>query len=166
MNGAIVMEGGGIPPKTWGPHLWRALHFVALGYPAVADTMTSAAYREFFTHFANVIPCSNCSNNYRRHLLELPIDRFLSGRDALFEWTVRLHNIVNAELGHKSDWTPQTAYAALLAGAHPASAQQQQQQQQQLQQQQRWSVPNAMVVIALWISVLVFVILLLRRRRA
>ena len=151
------MDGAGIPPNMWGPHLWRALHLVALGYPTVADTMTAAAYRDFFTRFANVIPCSNCSNNYRRHLLELPIDRFLTGRDALFEWTVRLHNIVNAELGHRSDWTPEAAYASLMSSTQPC-------QNVQLQQPQ-WSMPIFALVIAIWLAVLISLILLLKRRR-
>lgn len=34
------------------------------------------------------------------HLMHMPIDDALSaGRDALFSWTVKLHNAVNASLG-------------------------------------------------------------------
>lgn len=147
------MDYAGIPPSVWGPHLWRALHFVALGYPVVADTITAATYREFYTRFASVIPCSKCSNNYRRHLLELPIDRFLSGRDKLFEWTVRLHNIVNAELGHRSDWTPETAYDALLASSSKSPL------------EPSGISGTLIIIIALWLAVVALVLISFRRAR-
>jgi hypothetical protein len=52
-------------------------------------------YRQFFSNLWKVIPCEKCALNYKRHLEELPIE----DNGALFEWTVKLHNIVNRELG-------------------------------------------------------------------
>lgn len=108
-----------VPPSAWGPQLWRAIHLVALGCPATLDARTADAYRSFFAGLADVIPCPTCAANYRRHLLELPVEPYLTeGRgDRLFEWTVRLHNLVNAELqrpGSRPDWTPDQARDALL----------------------------------------------------
>ena len=105
----------------WGPALWRAIHFIALGYPQrSASDADRAAYRAFFESLDAVIPCQICATNYRRHLLELPIDD-----GALFDWTVNLHNLVDKELG-KADhtWTPQRAREALLAGTHSHSTHQ------------------------------------------
>lgn len=86
-------------PDVWGQHLWRSLHFIALGYPAQPTADDIAQYRQFFVGLANVIPCSKCADNYKRHLKELPIDDFLTDNDKLFAWTVEIHNIVNHELG-------------------------------------------------------------------
>jgi len=84
-------------PSVWGPHVWRTIHYIALGYPDNADSM---AYKEFFLNLWKVIPCLKCSINYKRHLDELPpIDQYLGSKDDLFKWTVALHNIVNMELG-------------------------------------------------------------------
>ena len=84
-------------PSVWGPHVWRSIHYIALGYPDNADSM---AYKEFFLNLWKVIPCLKCSINYKRHLEELPpIDQYLGSKDDLFKWTVALHNIVNLELG-------------------------------------------------------------------
>jgi hypothetical protein len=106
-------------PKLWGPYLWRALHLVALGYPTRPSDAERAAYRAFYENIAHVLPCATCAANYRRHLQEdLPLEPGLldGGHDgALFAWTVRLHNLVNAELGApRADWTPEQARRALM----------------------------------------------------
>jgi hypothetical protein len=111
-----------LSPETWGPSLWRAVHFVALGYPTEPTDQDVAAYRSFFKNLHAVVPCEYCSANYRRHLDELPMEPFLfEGR--LFEWTVQLHNIVDKELGKaKADWTVEEAKAALLSSPSGAAA--------------------------------------------
>lgn len=83
--------------NTWGPHLWASIHHIALFYPEAPDAATKKQYKQFFLSLGPVIPCYSCSQNYNRHLSELPIDDYLSSRDRLFEWTVLLHNIVNVE---------------------------------------------------------------------
>jgi hypothetical protein len=100
-------------PKDWGPHLWNALHVVALGYPTTPTWQQKFDYKTFFTGFGNILPCFKCSINYKRHLVELPIDTFLESRSSLFEWTVRLHNIVNREVGKRELSTDQ-AYAYIV----------------------------------------------------
>jgi hypothetical protein len=86
-------------PDLWGKHLWKSLHFIALGFPSQPSSEEVAAYREFFENLWKIIPCYKCSVNYKRHLNELPIQQALEGKESLFNWTVRLHNIVNKELG-------------------------------------------------------------------
>lgn len=87
-------------PSLWGPHLWRSIHYIALGFPDEADELVRANYKEFYVNFWKMLPCLKCSVNYKRHLKELPsIDLFLGSRDDLFAWTVALHNTVNLELG-------------------------------------------------------------------
>ena len=104
-----------VEPDVWGPPIWRAIHFVALGYPDSPSAEDAAKYKRFFEDLGAVIPCSTCSVNYSRHLQELPIDDYLSGgRMRLFEWSVRVHNIVNAEKG-KPLMDPATAYALMVS---------------------------------------------------
>lgn len=86
-------------PTVWGKHLWFSIHFIALDYPEFPETEHIEAYKQFFSNLWKVIPCYKCAVNYKRHLTELPIDGHLHSRDALFAWTVALHNIVNKELG-------------------------------------------------------------------
>ena len=89
-------------PTIWGKCLWKSLHVVALGYPSEPTLDDRESYKYFFENFWKVLPCKKpCSQNYKRHLEELPIQPYLSNTDRLFEWTVILHNVVNKEVGKK-----------------------------------------------------------------
>lgn len=108
-------------PEVWGPILWRAVHLVALGYPDDPSATDVANYKQFFGAFGSVLPCPKCAYNYARHLQELPIDDFLTGgHRRLFEWSVHLHNIVNAEKG-KPIMSVDSAYAMLLSASPPST---------------------------------------------
>jgi hypothetical protein len=85
--------------KDWGPHFWSMIHYTALGYPEIPTQIYKEKYKVFFENLGFILPCKQCSFNYNRHLRELPIDSFLENRNKLFEWTVKLHNIVNKETG-------------------------------------------------------------------
>lgn len=87
-------------PSIWGPYLWRAIHYIALGYPDKPDPHVKHEYRDFFLNLWKFIPCIKCSLNYKRHLHEIPnIEQYLSSPKDLFQWTWLMHNIVNKELG-------------------------------------------------------------------
>lgn len=99
-----------VEPSVWGPSLWRSIHYVALGYPDAPTEGDRASYRAFYAGLQRVLPCASCADNYRRHFdTELPIDGYMDNSARLFEWTVKLHNIVNAETG-KRQWTMSEAY--------------------------------------------------------
>ena len=92
----------GISPQKWGACGWAFVHYVALGYPVDRPSVKDRKqYRAFFVDaLPCVLPCLMCRENLSRHLTHAPPDEALTqGRDALFAWTVRLHNIVNRELG-------------------------------------------------------------------
>ena len=95
-------------PSIWGSCLWKTLHLIAKSYPEKPSAIDIKNYKAFFENFWKVLPCYVCSENYQRHLMELPIDDFLDNPKKLFEWTVVLHNVVNTELGKKT-WTLQEA---------------------------------------------------------
>jgi hypothetical protein len=87
-------------PNIWGPHLWKSLHMISIGYPNEPNEEQKKNYRIFFENFYQVIPCSICSNNYKRHLTELPITNdIMKNRQTLAKWVIELHNIVNKEHG-------------------------------------------------------------------
>ena len=91
-------------PEIWGRHLWFAIHFIALDYPDSPTAEHVEQYKLFFENLGAVIPCYKCSQNYQRHLQEMPLTMAaLANKDALFAWTVALHNIVNKETG-KPEW--------------------------------------------------------------
>lgn len=116
-----------ITPSVWGPSTWRAIHFIALGYPENPTEESIQFYGNFFEDaLPKVLPCKTCANNYIRHLQELPITPYLysGGKNRLFEWTVELHNLVNKEIGKVGPaWTPERALAALVSGAQTTSSQ-------------------------------------------
>lgn len=90
-------------PKIWGKYFWTTLHVIALGYPDQPSETDKTNYKTFYTTFWKVIPCQKCADNYIRHLDELPpIEEHLTDSNALFKWTVDLHNVVNKELGKRT----------------------------------------------------------------
>lgn len=86
-------------PTVWGPHVWAALHLICLGAPERLTANNAADYRKFLEGFAGVLPCGSCREHFAKVLAQAPIDNALTGRDALFSWSVRAHNAVNARLG-------------------------------------------------------------------
>lgn len=81
--------------SSWGPQMWHSMHMIALGYPEHPKHADRVMYRKFYSELGQVLPCAACTVNYKKHLDELPIDKYLDDNAALFEWTVKLHNVVN-----------------------------------------------------------------------
>lgn len=83
-------------PDVWGPHAWKFLHFVSLGYPDYPTNEDKHKYKSFFLLLQNVLPCSVCREHYKENYDKLPLtDNILSSRDNLIKWVIDLHNIVN-----------------------------------------------------------------------
>ena len=86
-------------PNIWGPHLWKALHMISVGYPDEPNEEQKKNYKTFFENFYQVLPCSICSNNYKKNLKELPITNdTMKNQQNLVKWVIDVHNIVNKEL--------------------------------------------------------------------
>lgn len=86
--------------KTWGPSVWACVHLMCMGAPATINATQAAHYKAFFDALGHILPCEACQEHYRELLDELrgPLETAL-GKGDLFEWSVRLHNEVNAALG-------------------------------------------------------------------
>lgn len=91
-----------ITPDIWGPVGWKFIHFVALAYPEKPTDIQKTHYKTFFDSIKNILPCIICSNNYKKHLEELPLsDEVLKDKESLVHWTIDMHNLVNVENGKK-----------------------------------------------------------------
>jgi hypothetical protein len=88
-------------PET-GRALWRCLHAFAFVYPAEAseeDQKRALAWLEWFSKAVDEASSNGCTcaRSWRALLAEDPPK--LRGAVEFFEWTVKLHNEVNAKLG-------------------------------------------------------------------
>ena len=89
-------------PDIWGPHGWKFIHYITLGYPNNPTQNDRIRYYNFFMSLAEVIPCSICGNHFKQHLEITPLnDETLSSRDNLMKWAIDMHNHVNARNGKK-----------------------------------------------------------------
>ena len=87
--------------NIWGPHLWFSLHTISFNYPLSPSLEDKNNYKNFFLNLQEVIPCSVCKKNYKRHLNEHPLEDYLDNRKTLVYWVIDMHNMVNAEIGKK-----------------------------------------------------------------
>lgn len=90
---------GSIPPTTWGPFFWHTMHLVALGYPNKPSYAEKRAAKEFYESLTHLIPCPTCKLHYADNLKEIPVSPSLDTKKDLFRWTVKMHNMVNKQLG-------------------------------------------------------------------
>ena len=89
-------------PDVWGPHGWKFIHYITLGYPANPSNKDKENYYDFFMNLANVIPCSVCESHFKEHLKITPLDNeALSSRENLMAWGITMHNHVNASNSKK-----------------------------------------------------------------
>jgi hypothetical protein len=89
--------------NIWGKHIWKSIHYIALGYPELPTDEDKYNYYTFFISLKNVLPCEICRNHYTDILInKLPLtDDILKNKNNLLKWTIDLHNIVNSKIGKK-----------------------------------------------------------------
>jgi hypothetical protein len=93
----------GLAPARWGASGWTFLHYVALGYPTLPTARHIREYGDFLRSIQNVLPCESCREHMAVNVRTNPPDEALrAGKDALFAWTVDLHNVVNRALGKRT----------------------------------------------------------------
>ena len=85
-----------ITPDVWGPHGWKFIHYVTLGYPENPSQFQKERYKTFLLLLQDVLPCSLCANHYKETIKNNPLtDDILNSRNALIKWGINIHNIVN-----------------------------------------------------------------------
>ena len=99
-----------IGPETWGPHGWKFIHYVTLGYPHKPTKEHKERYKAFFLLLKNVLPCSLCANHFSENLKKVPLtDDILDNKSKLVKWGIDIHNEVN-EMKDKPRIDYKTAY--------------------------------------------------------
>lgn len=85
-------------PDVWGPHGWKFIHYITIGYPIEPTSETKKKYFDFFYMLQYVIPCSICGANYTKHLKDFPLtDEILNSKDNFINWGITMHNLVNID---------------------------------------------------------------------
>lgn len=95
------MSAGSI--DSWGPALWRFLHASSFAYPDEPDSLRKLQMLEFLKSVGRVLPCKTCRDHYNEYVGEHLDEQAVSGKAALIEWVVALHNCVNRRTG-KKEW--------------------------------------------------------------
>jgi hypothetical protein len=99
-----------IDAKLWGPAIWKALYYVALGYPEHPTEIQKRKYKDFFLLLAYILPCVKCQQHFISNLKLMPIsDNVMSSREKLFKWVLDYNNIVN-----KMQSKPEISYDAII----------------------------------------------------
>ena len=87
---------------SWAPDAWRTMHAMAFSYPSDPTPDDARDMYKFLRYFGRVLPCKACRRHYERWFsATMPSHRcaHLKDRRAISEWTVALHNSVNARTG-------------------------------------------------------------------
>ncbi len=87
-----------ISKETWANPLWAMGHYCAIFAPEKLPPEWCKAFKAFISCLRYTIPCPVCRKHLQQNLSEIDIDQYLSTRDSIFDYTVKLHNLVNKML--------------------------------------------------------------------
>ena len=84
--------------NKWGPYAWYRFHKEAIRYPdnpcqCDINRIIDYYHKKFFKY----IDCPTCCKEYRKIIYSTPLR--VASREALFDWTVDVHNLINKKLG-------------------------------------------------------------------
>ena len=82
----------------WGPTAWSKFHEKAINYPIIpcqGDIKKVLCF--YHKDFMQYIGCKDCEMDYKSIIRSYPVRT--GSRLELFNWTVDVHNIINAKLG-------------------------------------------------------------------
>ena len=88
-------------PTVWGPKLWFFIHTLALNFPKNPTFEDVKSYESFFETLKYILPCDKCRLHYNQRQNINPVSKYLTDPNALFMYTIDLHNEVNKSLGKR-----------------------------------------------------------------
>ena len=56
-----------IQPKLWGPHGWKFMHYISLGYPINPTSKDKINYKNFYYSLQDILPCVCFNLRYILH---------------------------------------------------------------------------------------------------
>ena len=68
MNNSNKSKKNSLKPKIWGPHGWKFMHFVSLGYPDNPTDTDKQNYKDFYYSLQNILPFEKFAQNYKQNL--------------------------------------------------------------------------------------------------
>lgn len=89
----------GFSPLMWGRQGWHFIHYVALNYPNKPTQADKEKYLAFLNNLEYILPCPICGQHFRENMENHPPN--LNSKMEFFNWTVDMHNFVNARNGKK-----------------------------------------------------------------
>jgi len=91
-----------IDKASWSRPMWFVIHTTAANAPDKIPRDWGYKFKDMIWCMQWALPCSVCRKHLSENLGSLPIDNSLNTRSNLFEWTWKLHNLVNEETGSPS----------------------------------------------------------------
>ena len=82
-----------LSPEFWGPYFWKAIHLLIIGLPDELTSDHRQAITDYFNSLIYLLPCKSCRYHYSVYFEQYPVD--ISSKQALWNWSVDLHNNVN-----------------------------------------------------------------------
>jgi hypothetical protein len=148
-------------PEVWGPHGWKFIHYITLGYPSRPTEEDRNKYFNFFMSLAEVIPCSVCGNHFKQHLEITPLDdEALSSRDELMRWAVAMHNHVNAKNGKKI-YSVRDAIKAILENDDKCLLDKEPKELMKKKNKEKFEDTNNVSILIISISIIINILLIL-----
>ena len=87
--------------NLWGPKYWFTLHTLSFEYPMNPTFKEKKIYFNVFNSLQYILPCSVCKRNFKKNLVELPLENHIHSRKDLVYWLIDIHNKVNTETGKR-----------------------------------------------------------------
>ena len=87
--------------NLWGPKYWFTLHTITFEYPLEPTFKEKKIYYNLFNSLQYILPCSVCKRNFKKNLVELPLEKHIHSRKDLVYWLIDIHNKVNTETGKR-----------------------------------------------------------------
>lgn len=92
-----MYEASKISKDQWGRPLWFVLHTFSLYSSPSFTEQQKMLWTAFVSSLQFVLPCPICREHINKNLADMNIKNYFSSNKTLFEWTVKLHNIVNKD---------------------------------------------------------------------
>ena len=82
--------------NIWGPKGWFFIDTIILSYPNNPTSNDKQIYKNFLYQLKDILPCESCRQHYSLNIKEIPLSSYyLSSRNNLIEWIIKIHNKVN-----------------------------------------------------------------------